>query len=704
MNKLFHSWRAAIRIARRDAWRFKGRSALVLSMIALPIVGVSALDITVRSSELSKEQQLTRDIGAADARLEGTGNGNTPIYQGLSDHGYTQVDEDDPYLSEPTDVSRAFPAGARMVSDTTGSAKSLTEHGLLDVDVRELKATDPMTAGVLSLTRGHFPAKTDELAASTEFLKQSGLKVGSRVSFRDFDRAYTVSGAYELPDELDALQLNALPGAFLKPYGKALTAKGLSVPDNATDYLVDLKGGGGFTWNMVKQANAKGVYVDSRAVTLDPPAEADVPLFTKFPSWAPSSGSDLAENTEALTAAATVGGLAMLEICLLAGPAFAVGARRSRRQLGLVGANGGDRRHIRAIVLAGGGVIGAVAAVSGTVLGFGLTVLLRPVLEDYADKRFGGIELRPLELLGIAALALVTGLAAAIVPAVVASRQSVLASLTGRRGVRRANRVLPVLGLAAVCLGSGIVVFGAAQSDNVAVVGGGSAIAELGVVALTPTLVGLFGRLGRWLPLSPRLALRDAVRNRGRTAPAVAAVLAAVAGTVAIATYTASADRAGSDAYTAYLPHGSASLTVDTAGSRDLTSVRSAVRRDFPTTATADISRIVVGERTCDTWSSDKGCGTSQLITPVQNRCALYDDRADGLSAAQRRKWSKDWRCVSDDQPVAVDTNDGILVGGAGVLTGLGINDTAAGRRSTRARPWSSTSGRSARTAGSRSR
>ena len=50
----------------------------------------------------------------------------------------------------------------------------------------------------------------------------------------------------------------------------------------------------------------------------------------------------------------TVVGLAMLEICLLAGPAFAVGARRSRRQLGLVGANGGERRHIRAVVLSGG--------------------------------------------------------------------------------------------------------------------------------------------------------------------------------------------------------------------------------------------------------------------------------------------------------------------------------------------------------------
>lgn len=49
----YHSWIAALRIARRDAWRAKGRSALVLAMLALPIIGVSAADLTLRSAELS---------------------------------------------------------------------------------------------------------------------------------------------------------------------------------------------------------------------------------------------------------------------------------------------------------------------------------------------------------------------------------------------------------------------------------------------------------------------------------------------------------------------------------------------------------------------------------------------------------------------------------------------------------------------------
>ncbi|WP_127354221.1 FtsX-like permease family protein [Actinacidiphila soli] len=678
MSTPFHAWRAAIRIARRDAWRFKGRSALVLSMIALPIVGVSAVDITVRSSDLTMEQQLTRDIGAADARLNGTGIANMPIYQGLKDHEYAQVDEKAPYRSEPTDITKAFPAGARTLEDTSGSAKSRTTHGLLDVDIRELKAADPMAAGIMTLKQGRFPAQADEVAATTEFLKQSGLKVGDEVSFRDFDRKYTVTGSYELPDFLKDAQLNALPGALLAPYAKALTAKGLSSPDATVSYLADVKSSDGFTWNMVKQANTKGVYVTSRAVKLDPPARSEVALYVKHPEYGATSGNSLPANTALLATTATVVGLAMLEICLLAGPAFAVGARRSRRQLGLVGANGGDRRHIRAIVLAGGGVIGAVAAVTGTALGLGLTVLLRPFLEEYAGQRFGGIEIRPLELLGIALLALVTGLLAAIVPAVVASRQSVLSSLTGRRGIRRANRVLPVFGAAAVCLGTGLAFIGATDTDNVLAVGGGSAIAELGIVALTPTLVGLFGRLGRWLPLSPRLALRDAVRNRGRTAPAVAAVLAAVAGTVAIATYAASSDQESRDGYTAYLPNGTVSLSVDTAGSRELPAVKAAVEKDLPVAGVADFSRIVVGEKTCDVWSSDTGCGYSELVTPKASQCPLYDERNGKLSTAQKRKWAKNWRCASTSRPVAVDTSDGILVGDASILKALGVHDTAA--------------------------
>ena len=64
-----------------------------------------------------------------------------------------------------------------------------------------------------------------------------------------------------------------------------------------------------------------------------------------------------------------IGGLAMLEIVLLAGPAFAVGARRRQRDLALVAAVGGNPAHVRRIVLADGAVLGVLAAAVGVVVG-----------------------------------------------------------------------------------------------------------------------------------------------------------------------------------------------------------------------------------------------------------------------------------------------------------------------------------------------
>ncbi|MFF8291562.1 FtsX-like permease family protein [Streptomyces sp. NPDC016309] len=687
MNNWFHSWRAAVRIARRDAWRYKGRSFLVLAMIALPILGVSAADLTVRSSELSTEEQLARSIGAADARIIDPHYGGVPILQHPVREDSMPVGdyEDKPWPDGDTDVTKVFPAGATVLEDSVGAGKLRTTHGLLQTEIRELKASDPVARGVMSLQAGRFPQKADEVAATTHFLESSGLGIGSTVAARGLDREYRIVGSYELPDELAGDQVNALPGAFLDPLGKALEAAGLPGTDKSTSHLLALPrsaGGDGFTWNMVKEANAKGVMVVSRAVALAPPADSDVPLFQQD-GWGDYGDSPAAEAA-ALAAAGTVVGLAMLEICLLAGPAFAVGARRSRRQLGLVGANGGDRRHIRAIVLAGGLVIGVAAAVVGTVLGLVLTFALQPVLEDYMGKRFGAFDVRPLELLGIGLLAVLTGLLAAVVPAVTASRQTVLASLTGRRGVRRSSRVLPVVGLVAALLGAAIALYGSVVTDQFIIVAGGSALAELGVVAMTPALVGLFGRAGRWLPLSPRLALRDAVRNRGRTAPAVAAVLAAVAGTVAVATYQASDDAQQRAAYEARLPHGAVSLTIGEGGGRDVPAVRDAVQKNLPVDVRADVDRIVVGRTTCEMYGSGDGCGTHEVVIPKANMCPLWVQTSDGsdpaekYTKAERRKLAQDWRCK--EMPNTAYTESGLVVADATLLKVLEIKDPAAAK------------------------
>ncbi|MFF4365341.1 FtsX-like permease family protein [Streptomyces sp. NPDC001594] len=620
-------------------------------MITLPVVGASAIDLTLRSGELTPEQNLTREIGAADARIDRTGL-DGPAYQRPDAQSWAPVGGYEKYRPDPekkeVPLKTAVPAGAEAVQMSYSDVKVHTRHGLLDTQLRELDVHHPVAQGIVTPLRGRLPHGPGEVVATAAFLEHSGLYVGSSVTPRGSTARYEIVGSYELPSELARDELLALPGTLLAPLDKALAATGTSGL-NVTDSFLVKVGGDGFTWNMVKEANTKGALVLSRAVMAHPPADSEVPLYQEQGKERfAGPGLNTGRFTEKATVA-TVVGLALLEVCLLAGPAFAVGARRSRRQLGLVGANGGDRRHIRAIVLSGGLVIGAVAAVVGSALGVLLTIGLRPLLEEKIGARFGAFDFRLPELLGIALLAVLTGLLAAFVPAVTASRQTVLASLTGRRGVRRANRVLPAIGLLAVAGGAAIALYGTRYRVSPTLVAAGSALAELGVVALTPLLVGLFGRLGRWLPLSPRLALRDAVRNRGRTAPAVAAVLAAVAGTVAVSTYQHSRDVQARHEYVAELPAGTGLLSInDNSAHKEVPTARETLSRTLPVAVRADVDRLSLGNPNCEDYGTAPGCGRVELIVPKEQRCPLYESEhgpAD-FPAEEAKKLRRDPRCA----------------------------------------------------------
>ncbi|MCX4746877.1 FtsX-like permease family protein [Kitasatospora sp. NBC_01287] len=662
------SWRVALRIARRDALRAKGRSLLVLAMIALPILGVTGVDVTYRSSNLTAAEQADRQLGRADLLLESHMRGGTVSQAPFAGDG----ENDSPAGRQPTEQQRRslgtdpaqlaaqlLPPGS-VLTPVAGDQRiwATSVPGRLQVTATEADLTDQVWRGKLNLIRGKAPVDDQQIAVTQRFLDGSGLKVGGTTKLAGVgDAPFTITGVVEYPDELGLTAVVTRPGVLSQGQPQAAQA--------ADGWLVRLPAGTTVDWAKVQELNQYGFAATSRSVVLHPPARAQVPYYVAQDNA--SHGSYF--NKTAVVMLVTVAGMALLEIVLLAGPAFAVGARRSRRQLGLLAAAGGDRAQVRAVVLGGGVLLGVAGAVTGVVLAVLLVALTRQWTEPLAGRRLGALRLMPLDLLGIVAIGLVTGLLAALVPAVQASRQDVVAALTGRGAVKPPSKKLTLLGLLMLAGGAGLALLGATRGmgSRSSAVLGGSMIAELGMVACTPMVVGLFGKLGRWLPLGPRLALRDSVRHRGRTAPAVAAVMAAVAGAVAVGIYSASADEEGRQSYTPAGPGGSVSLSVfsTSRGGVDAATARGAVERAVSTIGPrADVSalRYPAG---CDEAAGH--CGYAMAVASPAVRCPLDDGQYhDGT---ERQQSFSDPRCLTDQ--FAPGRFGSVVVGDANLLHNL---------------------------------
>ena len=259
-----------------------------------------------------------------------------------------------------------------------------------------------------------------------------------------------------------------------------------------------------------------------------------------------------------------ISGLGLLEVVLLAGAAFAVGARRQTRELGLVGASGGSARHVRRIVLAQGLVLGALGAVLGVAFGALVAVAGRPLWEHLEDGRIVSWSFGPYEIAGAALIGLLSGLAAAVIPAVGAGRMRPVDALAERfRTSRSARRRTATVGIVLVAAGVLLALAGdrLLADDFAAYARELEAAAGTGTSLTAPSPGGPMAhgrrrsaaarrrargaRPGRdrraWprpaarMPLSLRLAMRDAARHRHRTGPATSAIAVAVAGSVVLA-------------------------------------------------------------------------------------------------------------------------------------------------------------------------
>lgn len=609
-------WRPALRIASREARRAKRRSLLVTALIGLPVAGLAFAAISYDSFRLTPEQELARELGAADAVVEWVADG--PVTQPADGLGHAPAAADAPLRTGPVtgpELLAVLPAGSRVVPLRPAELTMTTSGGVGTLAVEEVDLSDPIHAGRLVLRHGTAPATSDEVALTRPAADRLGAGIGDRVQTADGARSWRVVGIAEDPERLRS-HLMLYPA---------------TEPGDAQRWLVDAPAP--VTWEQVQSLNRHGLVVRSRAVVLDPPAPEQLHPDWRF--YTPGDG-----DSPVIAIGVLVAGLALLEVVLLAGPAFAVGARQRRRDLGLVAAAGGTTAHLRRIVLADGVVLGLAGAAVGLLIGAAAAAAGLPLMEEHLlASRSGGLRLWPPALAGIASVSVLTGVLAALVPAVMASRQPVVAALTGRRGATVTRRRWVVAGLVTSGAGAAIALAGAWWS-SAGVILAGLVLGQLGLVLCTPALVGLLARTGPRLPLPARIALRDTARNRFAAAPAISAVMAAVAGSLTIGVYIASDSSRMSEIYTPSVPPGYVYLSYDsTEQAAHHDRVEAAFRRSLPVRETA-----AVWVPTCPE-DPDAGCAPYvDVAVPVENQCPGWDDDHE-LTAEEQRAARTDHRC-----------------------------------------------------------
>jgi len=365
--------------------------------------------------------------------------------------------------------------------DVIESDKTPVPGSLLTFDFRSQNPDGPFGQPMLQLLSGRYPTLPGEVAITQGVAQDFNLRVGSVWHFEG--KSWLVEGTVQNPQSLlDEFALVA-PGQLPLTSSTQITA------------LFDDHTGKAPTASDITSAASANAAANQNLVS---PATITLLL-------------------------AAVG---MMLIGLVAIAGFTVLAQRRLRSIGMIESLGATDRQVRLVVRANGAVVGIVGALAGAVLGFALWAAYRPHLESSSHHVIGLFKLPWTVLLIAVAIAMVTPFLAASRPARTITKVPIVKALSGRPAPPAPSHRSAIPGV--VLLVATFALLGLAGKSND---GGATLPLVLGFVCLiaatillAPITVGLLGHLGRRLPVTARLALRDLARYRSRSASALAAI------------------------------------------------------------------------------------------------------------------------------------------------------------------------------------
>ena len=493
------SIRALTRVAWRNITRHRGRSLLVVALVALPVAAMVAGIAILRTTEPSEARQEAANFGRADLLAEGVSERELRLF-----------------VPEGSTIEPTFTSDGQLL--IAGARPYVTLRG---IDL------DGLGQGMLTLVGGRTPKGAHEAAISAEVARIAGVTIGGQLAIDDA-APVTVVGLVEnglrLSERIVLLDPRAGP-----PGDPKFASWLIGVPPGADpDAIV--------------------------AATYDPTTNANkIALQSRHSGGINIVGGDMSPTILVL------GALALVEAALVASAAFAVSIRRRQRELGLLAASGATPRQLAGTVLAEAVLLGLIACAVGVAAGLAFSFGVSPFLDGLTQRRNPPIILDTAGLIGPTLIGFVAAVIAALVPARTAARVPVLLSLSGRRPPEVPARRTLRIGLVVVGISIGLTLLGAnLRIDGVSgvrelLVVAGAVLGTLGFGASAPWLLERLDGLAVRMPLASRIAFRDTARARSRNSPIVTAVLASLAATITLGTAFASRDAENAKDWRPYL-------------------------------------------------------------------------------------------------------------------------------------------------------
>ncbi|HEY8754381.1 MAG TPA: hypothetical protein VIM40_12130, partial [Arthrobacter sp.] len=146
------AFRVALRMARRDVGRHKGRSLLIIALIMLPVAGMTGAATLYQSMQRTPAEQVQFELGDTQARFRSLPAQNSRFVQSpVDDQRIASAEYGRDPLFSPADPQDVLPPGYGVLTETALTVTATSGGAEVNLMTRAVDALNPAFAGKFTL-------------------------------------------------------------------------------------------------------------------------------------------------------------------------------------------------------------------------------------------------------------------------------------------------------------------------------------------------------------------------------------------------------------------------------------------------------------------------------------------------------------------------------------------------------------------------